>query len=212
MQKRRLAAMTAAMVAILMTSWAQAHDAHQAHHDMMAKGAAVGYKVSHARYTVPDITLVSSTGAPVRLQALLQEPRPVLLQFIYTTCTTICPVLSATFSQAQARLAAQHADYRMVSISIDPEYDTPQKLASYAQRYQASPQWTFLTGKASDIQATLRAFESIYPSFNKMNHEPATFLKVGSGARWERIDGFVSVDELMREYAGLMRSGKSLAQ
>lgn len=212
MPLQRLVAITAGIVAVMAASWAQAHDAHHAHHNMVAKGAAAGYKVSTARYTIPNVTLVSSTGAPVHLRALLQEPKPVLLQFVYTTCTTICPVLSATFAQAQARLAQQHVDYRMVSISIDPEYDTPQKLAAYAQRFNAGPQWTLLTGKASDIQATLRAFESIYPSFNKMNHEPATFLKATNGAQWERIDGFVSVDELMREYAALSRSEKTLAQ
>lgn len=189
---------------------AQAHDAH-AHHAMPAGAAGSGYKLSSARYTVPDITLVSSDGKLVSLRALLQQHRPVLLQFVYTTCTTVCPVLSATFSQAQGRLAARQADYAMVSISIDPEHDTPQKLAAYAQRFDAGPRWTFLTGKADAIHAALRAFDATYPSNNKMNHQPITFLKPADAEVWKRIDGFAAVDELMQVYATLGTSPTTVA-
>lgn len=212
MLSRRAAAMTVGALGALALfgQRAQAHDAH-AHHPAPAGAAAAGYKLTSARYTVPDVTLVSGEGKLVPLRALLQQYRSVLLQFVYTTCTTVCPVLSATFAQAQAQLAATHADYLMVSISIDPEHDTPQKLAAYAQRFDAGPKWTFLTGKADAIQAALRAFDSTYPSFNKMNHQPTTFLKPAGGDVWKRIDGFAGVDELMQVFATLGTSPKTAA-
>lgn len=204
MLSRRTVAMTVGALGALALFGrrAQAHDGH-AHHAAPGSRAAPGYKLTSARYTVPDVTLVSSQGKPVPLRALLQQHRPVLLQFVYSTCTTVCPVLSATFSQAQARLAAGRADYAMVSISIDPEHDTPQKLAEYAQRFDAGPRWTFLTGKADAVHAALRAFDAMYPSNNKMNHQPSTFLKPAEGQVWKRIDGFAGVDELMQVYATL---------
>lgn len=211
--------MPARMAALAVVVWgaaaslpapAQAHDNHgataedhSAHRAAMAPAAAAAYKLTTAHYEVPDVTLVDGSGVAVRLRELLAQPRPVFLQFIYTTCTTICPVLTATFAQVQGRLASAHADYLMVSVSIDPEYDTPKRLSAYAQRFSADGHWVFLTGKAEDIQASLRAFDALYPSFNKMNHQPATFLKAGEGASWLRFEGFVGADALMKEYAKL---------
>jgi len=183
---------------------ALAHDGHEAHGATMSSQAgAAKFRVTTARYETPDVALVDGSGATFRLRELLAQPRPVMLQFIYTTCTTICPVLSATFAQLQSKLAPSHADYLMVSISIDPEYDTSKRLSEYAQRFGADGHWLFLTGKSDSIQATLRAFDSLYPSFNKMNHQPVTFLKAAGGSSWRRFDGFVSADALMQEYVNL---------
>lgn len=191
---------------------AAADDPHAAHRAHMAQAATEGYRLSTARYDVPDVTLVDNHGHAQPLRALLQQERPVLLQFIYTTCTTVCPVLSATFAQAQKRLDAEKADYLMVSVTIDPEYDTPARLADYAKRFGAGGHWVFLTGKAEDIQASLRAFDSLYPSFNKMNHQPATLVKGAGGSTWRRFDGFVSADALMQEYAKLGTATTALAR
>jgi protein SCO1/2 len=191
---------------------AAADDPHAAHRAHAAQTAAEGYRMSTARYEVPDLTLVDSHGRAQGLRALLQQERPVLLQFIYTTCTTVCPVLSATFAQAQKRLDAAKADYLMVSVSIDPEYDTPARLADYAKRFGAGGRWVFLTGKAEDIQASLRAFDSVYASFNKMNHQPATLVKGAGRSAWRRFDGFVSTDALMQEYAKLGTATTALAR
>jgi protein SCO1/2 len=136
----------------------------------------------------------------VKLDALLAAPRPVLLQFVFTSCTTVCPILSATFSSVQDGLGP---GVRLVSISIDPEYDTPARLAAYAARFRARPQWTFLTGSANNIAVVERSFD--VETNGKMNHLPVTFLRAAPGQPWVRIEGLTSASELLTEYRHVAR-------
>ena len=120
---------------------------------------------------------------------------------IFTTCTTICPVLSASFAQTQKALGPDARDVQMVSISIDPEYDTPAKLREYAKRFKAQERWTFYTGDLVDVVAVQKAFD-VYRG-DKMNHPPVTFLRTEADAPWVRFEGFASAGDLVREYRAL---------
>jgi protein SCO1/2 len=168
-------------------------DGHHHHHAM----ADTGYTLTAASYKTPDLKLVDVKGREVSLHDSLDGPGPVMLNFIFTTCTTVCPVMSATFSRAQAKLDGVH----MVSISIDPEQDTPAKLKAYAHRFEAGPQWSMLTGSLDNSIAVQRAFD-IYRG-DKMNHEPVIFMRKGPNQPWTRINGFISADDLVREFAKL---------
>ena len=86
----------------------------------------------------------------------------------------------------------------MVSISIDPENDTPAQLKAYAQKFGADSHWTFLTGPVQDVAAVQRAFD-VYDS-DKMNHQPLTLLRTAPGTQWVRIDGFATPEQLAGEY------------
>jgi len=151
-------------------------------------------------YVPPKVHLTTSEGDNVVLSELLASNTPVLLQFIFTSCATICPLLSATFSRGQDPLTSTHEGYRMLSISIDPEYDTPKRLADYAKRNNAGDNWTFLTGSRGDIGKVMRAFDVLYQGDNKMYHQPYTFLRARADAPWVRIDGILTVGELVKEY------------
>ena len=148
-------------------------------------------------YKVPDISLVRSDGARVNFAHELDDGRPVLLDFIYTTCTTICPVMTQTFAEVQKRLGRDAAKVKMVSVSIDPEEDTPARLTEYAKRYQAGAQWTFYTGSAEASIAVQRAFDAYRG--DKMNHAPATFFRGAPGQPWIRLDGFATPDAVLGE-------------
>jgi protein SCO1/2 len=87
------------------------------------------YQRSVESYTTPDVTLVNQDGRKVRLQEILTGNKPVMLDFIYGTCTTICPVLSAGFSNLQRKLGPAAQDVRLVSITIDPEHDSPEVMS-----------------------------------------------------------------------------------
>jgi len=155
------------------------------------------YDRSVERYEVPDVTLVDQEGRPVRAREALGGPGPVILDFIYGTCTTICPVLSAGFASLQRRLGDESDRVRLVSISIDPEHDTPEVTRAYLERYRARPGWDFLTGSREDVDALMRAFEAYVP--NKMQHFPLTFLRRRDGA-WVRLYGLIGTAELLGEY------------
>ena len=157
---------------------------------------------STADYKLPAVSLVREDGATVTLPGELDDGRPVVLNFIFTTCTTICPVLSQTFTQLQEKLGSEVGKVHLVSISIDPEQDTPARLEEYARRFRAGPAWRFYTGTSEASVAVQRAFEVFRG--DKMNHTPVTLLRAGTGRRWVRIDGFASSDELARELRDLV--------
>ena len=172
----------------------EAADPHAHHHHVLAAPTMVSR--STANYRTPEITLVRSDGAHVNFaRELDQDDRPVLLDFIYTSCTTICPVLSQTLAEVQKRLGADAAKVKMVSVSIDPEQDTPARLTDYAKRYQAGSQWTFYTGTMQASVAVQRAFD-VYRG-DKMNHTPVTLFRGAVGQPWVRLDGFATPDVVL---------------
>jgi protein SCO1 len=172
-----------------------APDPHAHHHHMME--APPPMTRSTVNYKVPDVTLVRADGARVNFAHELDDGRPVLLNFIYTTCTTICPVMTQTFAEVQKRLGRDAAKVKMVSVSIDPEEDTPARLTEYAKRYQAGAQWAFYTGSAEASIVVQRAFDAYRG--DKMNHAPLTFFRSARGQPWVRLDGFATPDAVLGE-------------
>jgi protein SCO1/2 len=175
------------------------HDPHAHHRRTLER---TGYRRTIHDYSVPEVLLITAQSEEVLLSSELESDTPVMMTFIFTSCTTICPVLSATFSAAQGLLDAERVKPRMVSISIDPEYDTPARLRDYAKRYRAGREWQFLTGDRDAISVVQRAFDAYRG--DKMSHEPLTFLRVSSEKPWVRIEGFASASELVREYHALL--------
>ena len=94
-------------------------------------GFASQYERSIEELTIPDVVLVNQNGDRVRFKSLLECDKPVVVDFIYATCTTICPVLSAGFSAMQKKLGPDSQDVQLVSITIDPENDTPKVMKEY---------------------------------------------------------------------------------
>jgi protein SCO1/2 len=170
---------------------------HEHHHAT----AAESLKRSQARYEVPDVMLTDADGKQKSLRAVLADKSPLMLNFIFTTCTSICPVMSGVFSQVQARLGKEGKPARMVSISIDPEQDTPARLKDYARNFSAGPEWIMLTGRLADSIAVQRAFDAYRGG--KMNHVPTTYLRAGPDQPWVRLDGLASANELLSEYQHL---------
>ena len=164
--------------------------------------AAAEYKRSIEKYQVPDVTLVNQDGKRINLQTYLDADQPVILDFIYGTCTTICPVLSIGFSHFQKKLGPEADKVRLVSISIDPDNDTPQVMKEYLQRYNAREGWDFLTGKRDDIIMVMKAFDAYV--INKMNHYPLTILRGPGDKDWIRINELLSTSDLMKEYKLLL--------
>ena len=107
-------------------------------------------------------------------------------------------------AQFQRKLGAESKTVHLMSISIDPEEDTPARLAEYAKKFGASPQWQHYTGTLAASVAAQRAFD-VYRG-EKMSHTPVTLLRSAPGKPWLRIDGFVTPDELLREYRNLLAS------
>jgi len=177
----------------------QQDDPHAHHRHMMDQK---GYKRSVHNYEIPPLVLVDKDNNKVSLNEALATDEPVMLNFIFTTCTTICPVLSATFAQVQRELGDEADQLRMISITIDPEHDTPERLRGYAARFDAGSQWQFYTGASDDIIAVQKAFDAYRGS--KANHEPLTFMRVPADTQWVRVNGLASAADVVNEYRRLL--------
>jgi protein SCO1 len=159
---------------------------------------------SIVEFSVPDVRLVRDDGKAVGLREELDGRRSVVLSFIYTGCTTICPVTSATFAQLQRRLGAGISKVQLVSISIDPDQDTPDRLAAYAKQFRAGPGWRFYTGTAGASVEVQRAFDAY--DGDKMRHEPDSYVRRAGSQSWVRLHGFASADELLAECGEVVTS------
>ena len=181
------------------------HKDHSAHRAMLKdKFEGTKYQSGQSDYKLDGLSLTRMDETNVDLSAELSSDAPVVLNFIFTTCSTVCPVLSATFSNFQEKLGADATSVKMISISIDPEQDTPAKLREYAKKFQAGPQWQFYTGSVSQSVDVQRAFDAYRGG--KMNHIPLTFLRAAGKTEWVRLEGFTSATELLNEYQRLSRS------
>lgn len=151
------------------------------------------------KYTIPDVTLINQDGKTIDLKHYLGDTdKNVVLEFIFATCTTICPILSIGLTNLQKKLGDEAGGVQLVSISIDPEHDTPRVMKEYLKRYNGGPGWDFLAGSLEDINRTMRAFDA-YVS-DKMGHRPLVFLHAPKAETWVRIDGLLSGRELKKEY------------
>src|SRR5277367_5796286 len=120
-----------------------------------------GFVVRDASDCLPDITLMDQHGQKVSLASL--KGKPVLFDFIYTTCPGPCLVLTSRMKQIANRLGSKlGTDARIVSITVDPEHDHPEQLNAYAKAQGADVNgWLFLTGSPSQIDDVLARFDLI---------------------------------------------------
>lgn len=181
-----------------------AHD--HSHHDHGLHKAMLGkprdFRRSLADYKAPSVTLTDMNGVKSTLPDAFAGNTPVLLDFIFTTCTTICPVMSATYAEAQEMLKKQGMASKLVSVSIDPEYDTPDRLRRYAERFGARPEWRLFTGDLADVKNVVKAFDALHG--DKANHVPLLIMRRSPDAPWVRIEGLAGASQIVEEVHRMM--------
>lgn len=186
-----------AVTCLFLSVQARAHgDDHRAH---LARAAGPYERSLHA-YAVSDIPLIDQDGNRTTLARLLASETPVMLNFIYTSCSSVCPLMTTAFAHARATIG--DTDVNMISISIDPEYDTPARLRAYKSARGLRGDWHFLTGEPEAVTAAQRAFDAYRGG--KMNHAAIAFLRARPGAPWLRLEGLTTPTQLVQEYRGLL--------
>jgi protein SCO1/2 len=136
------------------------------------------YPAANGNNCLPEVSLIDQHGAEVSLASL--KGKPVLIDFIYTSCASTCPMLTAKMAAIARKLGpAMRADVRIVSVSLDPEHDSPAELAKYAQSHSASEAgWIFLTGPPAKIDQVLGLFKlrRTRESDGSITHSISAFL------------------------------------
>jgi len=135
-----------------------------------------------------DLPLLTQDGREVRFYTDVLKGRLVLISFIYTNCTDICPTLMHNLVDVQEKLGDRFGkDVFFVSISVDPEDDTPEELKKYAERYEAKPGWTFLTGKKENVDWVVYKLGQYTADFE--DHSMTFLLGDVKSARWAKLKG-----------------------
>jgi len=187
-------------VAMVMCAAVSLSTAAHSQHDHSNHAAPAGVSRSEMSVSVPSVNVLRADGKRMTLSEAIEDGRPVMLNFIFTSCNAICPVTSMVFVEFREKLGAARDQINMVSISIDPEQDTPRRLTAYAKRFGSAGTWPHFTSSSADSAEIQRAFGSWRG--DKMNHQPITYLRSAPGRPWIRIDGFAPPEVLVREVQG----------
>lgn len=172
-----------------------------AHGHLPAAGsdATAAVRRSEQRYQIPAVKVLTADGRAQALRPLIDDGRPVVLTFLYTSCTTVCPVTSHVIDEFVRALGPEALQVNVVSVSIDPDHDTVARLAEHARSRGA--RGTFVTGDPQSSETVQRAFDAWRG--DKMNHDAVIFLRAPASPVWVRLDGLVSPRRLLDEYRRL---------
>lgn len=144
---------------------------------------------------IPDVEVLDQEGRKLHFYSDLVQGKTVAINFIFTTCTTICPPLTANFAKVQKNLTEQGENrVRLISVSVDPENDTPERLKKYAELFHARPGWTFVTGRRSELEQIWKAF-NIYLA-SKQDHPPTVAVGNDVTHVWNYASGLTSAGKL----------------
>lgn len=197
--RRHLLTTAALLAGAALALPAGAHADHSQH-----AAPEAGLRRNEIQLQMPTVAVQRHDGQKLDFRRMLDDGRPVMLNFIYTSCTAICPVTAQVFRDVRERLGKDADQVHVVSVSIDPEHDTPSQLASYAQRFSEDNRWSFLTATPDDSVAIQKAFKAYQG--DKMNHVPVTFVRGAPGKPWVRLDGFASPKILVAEVKAAIAS------
>jgi protein SCO1/2 len=120
--------------------------------------AEMGVQRRQVRLPIRNFSLIDQSSRPFAFNAL--KGKVVLVNFAYTTCPDVCPLLTAAMRRVQESLSAsERGSVHFMTVTTDPEIDEPKVLASYAQRYGADlSNWSFVTGPETSLRPIWKNF------------------------------------------------------
>lgn len=141
-----------------------------------------------AKLDIPDVSLLDQDGRAVRFHTDLVKDKVVAVNFVFTTCTTVCPPMGATFGQLREQLGERAGkDVHLISVSVDPRTDTPERLKAWAAKFGAGPGWTLVTGEPEKVTALLKALGAYTAS--PADHTPLVLVGNDARGEWTRAYG-----------------------
>jgi len=192
----------------------ESHDHHQ-HHDPHAKHKQMGtagmeeQSQGGAELDIPETALLNQYGQSVNFRQDVVADNIVVMDFIYTSCTTVCPVLSAVMAQVQRKLEPRIGHgVSLVSLTVDPVRDNPQRLLDYSRQHDAGPGWTWLTGSKPAVDSVLVSLGTYTPNF--VDHPSLVMVGDVKTGQWTRFYGFPSPDRIVATVNKLLKERAKL--
>jgi protein SCO1 len=144
-----------------------------------------------------DVTLLDQDGVERRFYSDLLRGKVVVINVLFTRCDNACPVMAQTFARIQEFLGARlGADVHMLSISVDPENDTPARLKTYASGFKARPGWFFLSGNSRNVDAALQKLGQRVE--RKEDHSNLFLIGNDRTGLWKKVFGMAPYEEIVR--------------
>jgi protein SCO1/2 len=172
----------------------QSQPAAQEHEHQLAAGENT--PSSPTKVAIPDVVVLDQNNQKVHFYSDLVKGKIVAVNFMFTTCTTICSPMTANLARVQKKLLARgEKNVHFISVSVDPEGDTPDKLKSYAAMFHAQPGWTFVTGNRGQLEQVWRAFG--VPMGAKEDHTATVVIGNEPLHEWTYGSGLTSADKLV---------------
>lgn len=182
--------------ALAATAGAYAAEDHKHHQPPTAE------KPSSVRVKYDDAVLTDQNGRQIKFKTDVIGDKIVVIDFVYTTCTTVCPVLTALMAKVQGELGEEAlAEVQFISVTVDPARDTPARLKEYAAKYGAKPGWVWLTGPTGRVNAVLKGFGAYAPNFE--DHPPLVLVGDARSGQWTRFFGFGDPKDLLAKIRDL---------
>lgn len=153
-------------------------------------------KKPETKMVIPDIPVLDQDGNKLHFYTDLIKGKTVAINFIFTNCTTICPPLAATFARLQKEMGGKVGkDVHLISISVDPVTDTPERLKAWGAKFKAGPGWTFVTGEKQEMDKLLNALGAAVS--RREDHTPAMIIGDDSKGVWTRTYGLAKISQIM---------------
>lgn len=179
-----------------------AADPHAGHRHAAGQGETQTQSAA-AMPTLPDTEVVDQDGRRLRFYTDLVRGKVVAINFVYTTCTSVCPRAGQNFSRLQALLGERLGrDVHLISISTDPDVDTPERMREWGARFGRRSGWTLVTGEPVQVRELLRVLTGSERGGGGQqqggNHTP--LLLMGNDARreWRSAFGLAPAHRLLR--------------
>src|SRR5215211_1125240 len=159
-------------------------------HSHMSKTAA---EPSPAQKYFSDVELINQDGKKVRFYSDVLKGKTVVVNAFFTTCTSVCPPMNRNMEKIQEALGERVGrDVFLVSITVDPETDTPARMKEYAQKFHAGPGWVFLTGKKENLDWALYKLGQYVE--NKDDHKTVFIIGNEPTGLWKKAFGIANVN------------------
>ena len=190
-----LSALAALVMALVTSPVSAQHDNHD-HHTQHAKGAVKTVAAQRATFKLSETPLLDQHGRTLKFKSEALGERIAVIGFVYTTCTTVCPVVSAVMAQVQDKLGARLGrDVALVTVTVDPVRDTPARMKEYGAKLGSGAGWTWLTGPKPQVDEVLKVFGAYTPNFTE--HPALVLVGDAKSGKWLRFYGFPTPDQLM---------------
>lgn len=172
---------------------------------MAGTDAAFSAPADVVRLELPDLEVWNQDGRSVRFPSEVIKDRMAVVSFIYTTCTTACPLTAGRLSKLQETLGDRlEREVRIVSITLDPTVDTPARLKEYGQKFHARPGWTWLTGASPTVKRLLQEMGVYTPDYTA--HPPVLLIVDGRRSLAIKLYGFQSPQRILAQIDRLKAS------